>query len=325
MRLESFLPFWKGGRRRPANQPLRDRVILLWWGSFPGGGGTIGDYFSVLNLADRLAATGLKCDILSGAGLRFGDHTVHKPGSDDPGAYDAAIFVCGPMILRGRMRRLLRRYRRCLLLAIAISITGKKSELEPWFDAILERDSNSAVGFDLALAGQYVVQRERLDGVPAICLRGKQRDYGPSSDMSETIDATVRSMANTWPRHRTIDTVIRTDNPIDEIEAQFADTSFLVTTRLHGALFALRDRVPFVAIDQIRGGAKVARLMSRIGWPFLVTSEGTELSDDLKSMASRAAAAGWTEEMERARGRAMTFSREAMDASERLVRATLDR
>lgn len=53
----------------------------------------------------------------------------------------------------------------------------------------------------------------------------------------------------------------------DEIEARYAECSLVVTSRFHGAVMAMRAGVPFIAIDQIRGGAKVHTLLSSLGWP----------------------------------------------------------
>jgi polysaccharide pyruvyl transferase WcaK-like protein len=41
----------------------------------------------------------------------------------------------------------------------------------------------------------------------------------------------------------------------------------IISTRFHGAMLALQQSVPFIAIDQITGGAKVSKLIGRSGWP----------------------------------------------------------
>jgi polysaccharide pyruvyl transferase WcaK-like protein len=45
----------------------------------------------------------------------------------------------------------------------------------------------------------------------------------------------------------------------------------LVTTRLHGAVLALKNGVPVLAIDPESGGAKIQRQMKTIGWPIVFT------------------------------------------------------
>ena len=46
-----------------------------------------------------------------------------------------------------------------------------------------------------------------------------------------------------------------------------ARVDVVVTTRLHGLVLALKNGVPAVAVDPIRGGAKVCRQAEALGWP----------------------------------------------------------
>ena len=58
-----------------------------------------------------------------------------------------------------------------------------------------------------------------------------------------------------------------------EIEALIARMDVLVTTRLHGLVLALKNGVPAVAIDSVRGSGKIVRQCKRIGWPNVLTLE----------------------------------------------------
>jgi polysaccharide pyruvyl transferase WcaK-like protein len=42
----------------------------------------------------------------------------------------------------------------------------------------------------------------------------------------------------------------------------------VVTTRLHGLVLALKNGVPAVAVDPVRGGAKICRQAQTLGWPY---------------------------------------------------------
>lgn len=46
----------------------------------------------------------------------------------------------------------------------------------------------------------------------------------------------------------------------------------VVTTRLHGMVFALKN-VPALAVDPIRGGAKILRQAEAIGWPVVFVAD----------------------------------------------------
>ena len=51
------------------------------------------------------------------------------------------------------------------------------------------------------------------------------------------------------------------------IESLIARVDVLVTTRLHGLVFALKNGVPVIAIDPMGDGAKILRQARTIGWP----------------------------------------------------------
>src|SRR5262249_46585694 len=54
-----------------------------------------------------------------------------------------------------------------------------------------------------------------------------------------------------------------------QVESLIARTDVVVTTRLPGLVLSLRSGVPAVAIDTVRGGAKVSRQAHALGWPVL--------------------------------------------------------
>ena len=75
----------------------------------------------------------------------------------------------------------------------------------------------------------------------------------------------------------------RSGLPPEGIEDQYASCDLIITSRFHGATLAMRHRVPFLAIDQIRGGGKVLNLLRPNGWPHVYeasdASEERVLSD----------------------------------------------
>ena len=81
-----------------------------------------------------------------------------------------------------------------------------------------------------------------------------------------------------------------------EVAALIGKTDAVVTTRLHGLVFALRAGVPAAAIDPVAGGAKVAAQARAVGWPHVVTADALNgdallgLLDDCLEPAARALA-----------------------------------
>ncbi len=52
-----------------------------------------------------------------------------------------------------------------------------------------------------------------------------------------------------------------------QIESLIARMDAVCSTRLHGAVIALRRGVPVVAVDSVPGGTKLLKQMRRLGWP----------------------------------------------------------
>jgi len=58
-----------------------------------------------------------------------------------------------------------------------------------------------------------------------------------------------------------------------EVESLIARMDVVVTTRLHGLVLAIKNNVPVVAIDPVRGGAKVTQQAQALGWPCVLAAE----------------------------------------------------
>src|SRR6185436_7115787 len=61
-----------------------------------------------------------------------------------------------------------------------------------------------------------------------------------------------------------------------EVESLLARMDVVVTTRLHGAVLALKNGVPVIPIDPEAGGAKIRRQIESIGWPILFCADGLD-------------------------------------------------
>ena len=85
----------------------------------------------------------------------------------------------------------------------------------------------------------------------------------------------------------TLDTLHR-DNPVKinnvvHYENLVARLDAVITTRLHGLVFAIKRGIPAVAIDAIAGGAKVSAQANSMGWPLVL--KGDTVNADLISAA----------------------------------------
>jgi hypothetical protein len=64
-----------------------------------------------------------------------------------------------------------------------------------------------------------------------------------------------------------------------EVESLIARMDAVLTTRLHGTVLALKNGVPAVVIDAVRGGDKVIRQARRLGWPAAFTADACSDED----------------------------------------------
>ena len=308
-----------------ANRPAR--VLLLWWGSFPGGGGaTIGDYHAVANVAGWLRDHDVDCEIMNGVDETFPGLATVGPDERDFGRYSTLAFVCGPLVLTHKLKRILWRFRDLTKVAVGISDLGDE-RVTRLFDEVIVRDGPRFTTFDLALANPRDISRAvpPRGTHPAICLRGMQKTYGKENCLSNEADSLIcGAIESRFGEAAPIDTQFRPANGLAKIEREFAAASLVVTTRMHGALFALANRTPFVAVDQIRGGAKVSRLMQEIAWPWSYRVDRMK-PGDLDRAIDALSATGWTSEMEERRTKAMELSRNAVDLAGAAIMRALDR
>jgi Polysaccharide pyruvyl transferase len=111
-----------------------------------------------------------------------------------------------------------------------------------------------------------------------IILRGLQAEYGPEHCLWERTEHIALEAANSLVEKHG-GRMVMIENHLTRsgltphgIEALYAECDLIITSRFHGAMLALRKLVPFLAIDQIRGGAKVLDLVGATGWPFFSTA-----------------------------------------------------
>jgi hypothetical protein len=245
------------------------RALVASWSSVEGGGPTVGDVLATRAALRVVEDCGFVGHVASCASANL--HPVEVAWrSVDPAIYDVVLFVCGPVIGGSRpLRELLERFRLSRRIAVGVSILPRSSP-DHWnpFDAVLARDGLAEAYGDLAPAwpAPSCARRAPLVGV---VLRGRQREYGEGMSMHEEAAQLVSTITSTLDLPTLeIDTKVdRAGRDTDAIDRRFGRPSLVITTRLHGALLALRHGVPVLALDQIRGGAKVTEVLRRLGWP----------------------------------------------------------
>src|SRR6185436_9809614 len=144
------------------------------------------------------------------------------------------------------------------------SLLQERSDWNP-FVAIFERDSSARVTPDVTFAAT-----DLKVPVVGLILVGPQEEYPTERhDLAQSIMENILKSRDV--------AVVPIDTRLDinkhglsspaQIESLIAKMDVVFTTRLHGAVIALRRQVPPVVIDSIPGGTKLYKQMKRIGWP----------------------------------------------------------
>jgi hypothetical protein len=238
------------------------RALIVGWFSFEEMGATAGD----------LLVRDVVCGWLDDAGCPY-DMAVAPPfagGVDlhkvDPEGYTHLIFTCGPFGNGWPITDLLSRFAGRRLVGVDLSMLQPLEEWDP-FDLLLERDSNRTVRPDLAFSSRS--RSLPLVGLVRVHDQREYGDRGAHAHVHEMFEQLLTredfAVVNIDTRLDTNATGMRTP---EDIEALIARTDVVVTTRLHGLVLALKNGIPALAVDPIRGGAKITRQAQAISWPW---------------------------------------------------------
>ena len=216
----------------------------------------------------------------------------------DPATYTHLIVVCGPFWpdLLARRGIDLERFAHCTRIGVNLTMVEPLEEWNP-FHALVERDSNRAVRPDITL-----LQETGKVPVAGLCTISAQREYGRRQrheeavrllrDLAQRRGLAVVEIDTRWPSERNSAGL---GSP-EEVSSLIGRTDVLLTNRLHGMVYALKARVPVIAIDPVEGGGKVTAQARVLGWRAVMTVEAAspggldELLDWCLSNEGRAAA-----------------------------------
>lgn len=266
---------------------------------------TVGDIEVLGEVEDRLREEGLPYDVAPFVErVRLGNPAWVDARRVDPARYSHLVVVCGPFseFLMGQQRDIYARFAHCVWIGVNLSMIDPLDRFNP-FDALIERDSARLAKPDLSL--RHGVSRVPVVG---ICLAGRQPEYG-GRQRHDVAERKLRALIarsgvaaleldTKWPAWRNRQGIATPE----QFESLLSRVDVLLTTRLHGTVLALKNGVPVLALDAIRGGDKVTQQARVLGWPEVFDAESvTEaeldaallrcLSDGARAAAKQAAEA----------------------------------
>jgi hypothetical protein len=184
----------------------------------------------------------------------------------NPEKYTIFIFVCGPWRFD---QVLLGRFQHCVKIGVNLSIAEEGMQ---GFDYLLPRDTPTENNPDLVFSA-----KTSLVPVVGIVLVHPQPIYGKRQRhhiVQKVVDDLVckGEIAPLW-----MDTLLRDNVGSLKNTAQFESlirrTDLVISTRLHGMVFSLKNGIPVIAIDPVAGGAKITAQANALGWQLLINGE----------------------------------------------------
>ena len=250
------------------------RILLTGWFSFVDGEATAGDLLALHRVREVLERHGRPYDVAYSPRFRPGALSLEEARPED---YDRLVFVCGP--LHGPLPAgLHERFAHCRRVAVGTSLVDPGDPAVTGFHAVLPRDGEGVgPALDLSLRAPRVSRTP----VVGVLLTHGQQEYADRR-MHETVAEVVTSwLAETPCAPVPLETRLDSrDGTLCADAAQLLSAlervDAVVTDRLHGLVLALRVGVPPLAVDPVRGGAKVTAQAEACGWPALVPAERLE-------------------------------------------------
>lgn len=263
--------------------PACRRILVAWFGSFDGHG-TIGDLRSLEAVVSHLVGRGHDVRHATAAELAIPGAARVKWDEVAPEHMDLLLFVCGPILKRHpETGALFARFAAGVMAGLGVSIlpADDPNFLNPFRkvfarQGLRERYGDVAIvapkGIDLETIHRGNDAERRKECVIGVCLRGNQGEYGAARCKAAEVATLFEQLSSLVVRHGN-GRILEIENqlrraaiPADEIEKRYEQCDLVLTSRFHGAMMAMRAGVPFIAIDQIAGGAKVEPLLRDLGW-----------------------------------------------------------
>jgi hypothetical protein len=190
-------------------------------------------------------------------------------GEYDPVNYDSFIFVCGPWWDDYRCQHLMEEFSSCFRIGIDVSVQGDSHG----FSLLLARDFQNTSNPD-------IVFEAKSDVVPVVglALAHPQSEYGDRqrhSQVEEVVSAYLKSEGSAVIR---LDTKTQDNNAgistVSQLEALIRRCDLVISSRLHGMVYSLKNDIPVLAIDCVAGGAKVTAQAKALGWSAIINGDG---------------------------------------------------
>lgn len=201
-----------------------------------------------------------------------------------PTDYDVLIFICGPWSGRSIWsnnfdmfgKQYIDHFKSCFKIGVDLSVKYKDHA----FDLLLPRDFFEIKNPDLVYAAKS--SQVPVVGLFMVHAQPMYKDKQRHSHVNKVIKDYIKSQGHAVLK---LDTLTES-NPhgiknVSQLEALVSKCDYVISSRLHGTVYSLKNNIPVLAIDCVAGGAKVTAQMQAVKWPAIINGDGLTV-DDLK-------------------------------------------
>ena len=249
---------------------------------------TFGDLEVLSKVEDRLHHIGVEYDVVPySSRIQARTNKWINTANIKPAKYSHVVVVCGPFSSANLNRNpdIFLRLQHCVWVGVNLTMIESSRDFNP-FQVLLERDSDRTARPDISFAHEAA----RVP-VVGLCLVHPQAIYGNRQRhdhanaalraLIERSNLAVIELDTAWPSS---DNAFGLRSPA-EFESVVRRIDVMLTTRLHGMVLSLKNGIPVIAIDAIKGGAKVSQQANAVGWSEIFAVESVSDEDLILSLA----------------------------------------
>lgn len=252
------------------------KIIITGW--FSHGVATFGDTQAMELVAKWLSANNYDFDISASKKSRANGIPLDQINFED---YDTLIYVCGPWLDNNiQFKRLgdnfMLHKNRITKIGVDLSVRNDNHG----FDMLLPRDFFNIKNPDLV----FGVENSNSIPVVGLFMIHDQGEYGKMQRhplvrqrIQEYFKQTNCHVIELCT-HDTHDEISKFNN-VQELESIIRKCDYVITTRMHGLVYSLKNNIPALAIDCVAGGAKVTAQSEAVNWPAIVNGDGITVED----------------------------------------------
>ena len=252
-----------------------NKIIIAGW--FSHAVATFGDTQAMDLVTKWLSFNNFDYDISASKNSRVNGTPINEINFED---YDTLIYICGPWLGDQHFNLLGKNFMHHKNRIKKIGVNLSVRDDNHGFDMLLPRDFFNIKNPDLV----FGAQSGHSTPVVGFFMVHGQLEYGKLQRHNLVRQRIKEYFTQTncyvieLCTHDTHGKLSKFNN-VQELESIIRKCDYIITTRMHGLVYSLKNNMPVLAIDCIAGGAKVTAQAEAVGWPAILNGDGITVED----------------------------------------------